>query len=158
MIEIVSASRLGQSEFAAKAALGLSLRRLEFDNRLRASIAFANRAGLPDIFNSRIRAADAAEILAFMHDDVWIDDHFFADRVIEGLQHYDVIGAAGNRRRVPGQPAWAFVDSKLTWDERANLSGSVAHGQQPFGRKSRGAFAGERWRKLYEAIPEDWGT
>jgi len=133
MIEIVSATRLPETEFAARSALGLSLRRLGFDSRLTAAIAFANRSGLPDVFNSRIRAADSAEILVLMHDDVWIEDQFFADRVIDGLQHYDVIGVAGNRRRVPGQPAWTFVDSKFTWDAQANLSGSVAHGPQPFG-------------------------
>lgn len=136
MIEIVSATRLQEAEFAASSALGLSLRRLGFDGRLTASIAFANRSGLPDVFNSRILAADSAEMLVFMHDDVWIEDQFLADRVIEGLRNYDVIGVAGNRRRVPGQPAWAFVDPKFTWDERANLSGSVAHGSQPFGAVS----------------------
>jgi len=44
--------------------------------------------------------------------------------------------SAGNRRRVPGQPGWAFVDAKFSWDERANLSGSVGHGKTPFGAVS----------------------
>jgi GT2 family glycosyltransferase len=136
MIEIVSATRRTASDFAANSALGQSLRRLGFDARLKASLAFANRAGLPIVFNSRILAADSSEVLVFMHDDVWIDDHFFADRVIEGLRRFDVIGVAGNRRRVPGQPAWAFVDAKFTWDDRSNLSGSVAHGYQPCGTVS----------------------
>jgi len=72
----------------------------------------------------------------FVHDDVWIDDYFLADRVIEGLKSYDVIGVAGNRRRVQNQPAWAFktlIDGKFTWDDRPNLSGSIAHGAHPFG-------------------------
>ena len=136
MIEIVSASRLSASEFAAKSALGLSLGRLAFDGRLKASLAFANRTGLPAIYNSRIVAPGGPEILVFVHDDVWIDDHFFADRVIEGLQHFDLIGVAGNRRRVPGQPGWPFVDSNFTWDQQANLSGAVAHGAEPCGAVS----------------------
>jgi len=136
VIEIVSATRLTQAEFAARSALGLSLRRLAFDGRLSAAIAFENRHGLPDVFNLRIRAGDDSEILVFMHDDVWIDDHFFADRIIEGLRRFDVVGVAGNLRRVVGQPAWAFVDPNLTWDERANLSGAVAHGAQPLGAVS----------------------
>lgn len=62
-------------------------------------------------------------LLVFIHDDVWIDDYFPADRVIEGLRTYDVIGVAGNRRKVPRQPGWAFSDSCLTWDDRAHRTG-----------------------------------
>lgn len=134
MIEIVSATRLSQQEFLAQSALGLSLRRLSRDKRIRAVIAFSNSRGLPDVYNSRITAQDGREILIFMHDDVWIDDYYLADRVLEGLAAYDVIGVAGNRRRVPRQPGWAFVDEKRTWDQRANLTGRIAHGKQPFGK------------------------
>ena len=122
-----------ETEFWEKSALGLSLRRLKRDTRLVARVAFENKRGLPEIYNARIDAADAQDLLVFVHDDVWIDDYFLAERVIEGLQAYDVIGVAGNRRRLPGQPAWAFVDAKFTWDEKVQLSGAVAHGRNPFG-------------------------
>ena len=36
---------------------------------------------------------------------------------------------AGNKRRVPKQPSWAFIDDKLTWDGSENLSGFVGHGK-----------------------------
>src|SRR5262250_1136978 len=117
MIEIVSATRLGESDFWEKAPLGLSLRRLVNDIRLVPRLAFANSRGLPEIFNARILAQDSAEILVFVHDDVWIDDYFLADRVLEGCQAFDVIGVAGNRRRVRNQPGWAFVDCKFAWDD-----------------------------------------
>jgi hypothetical protein len=133
MIEIVSATRLGERDFWERSALGLSLRRLTHDTRLVPRIAFGNSRGLPEIFNARILSKDPAEILVFVHDDVWIDDYFLGDRVAEGCAAFDVIGVAGNRRRVTNQPAWAFVDSKFTWDEKHNLSGSVAHGTHPFG-------------------------
>jgi GT2 family glycosyltransferase len=133
MIEIVSATRLPEDAFWQKSALGVSLRRLKKDTRLVARLSFANRQGLPDIYNARILAPDSQDLLVFMHDDVWIDDCFLADRVIDGLQQYDVIGVAGNRRRLPRQPAWAFVDARFSWDDKANLSGAVAHGKNPFG-------------------------
>lgn len=133
MIEIVSATRLSEGVFWSKSALGLSLKRLARDTRLSSHIAFENLRGLPEIYNARITAQDRREIVVFMHDDVWLDDYFLTDRVLEGLAAYDVIGVAGNRRRVPHQPGWAFVDARLTWDERANLSGRVAHGPSPFG-------------------------
>ena len=133
MIEIVSATRLSESDFWSKSALGISLRRLEHDVRLVARPTFANRRGLPEIYNARISARDGHDMLVFVHDDVWIDDFFLGDRVIEGLRNYDVVGVAGNRRKVQRQPAWAFLDTKFTWDDRANLTGSIAHGKTPFG-------------------------
>lgn len=136
MIEIVSATRLSVEDFGGRSALGRSLRRLAFDARLSAAIAFVNRLGLPHVYNSRIATPDGSDFLVFIHDDVWIDDHFFADRVIEALARFDVIGVAGNRRRVDGQPSWAFVSPQLQPDDSANLSGAVAHGRQPFGAVS----------------------
>jgi len=133
MIEIVSATRLSKNDFWSASALGISLRRLSQDTRLVAHIAFNNQRGLPDVFNARINAKNGHDILVFVHDDVWIDDYFLADRVIIGLKEFDVIGVAGNRRRVQNQPAWAFIDNKFTWDAKNNLSGSVAHGNHPFG-------------------------
>ena len=128
MIDIISATRFSENDFWERSALGLSLRRLAYDQRLVARVAFNNRQGLPDIYNAHIAEETGSDIIVFIHDDVWIDDYFFADRVIEGVRTYDVIGVAGNRRRVAYQPAWAFVDLDFTWDDRANLSGAVAHG------------------------------
>lgn len=133
MIEIISATRLSERDFWNESALGISLRRLEHDSRLVPRLAFSNRRGLPEIYNERISAGDANDILVFIHDDVWIDDYFLVDRAIEGLRTYDVIGVAGNRRKVPHQPAWAFLDCSFTWDDSANLSGAIAHGETPFG-------------------------
>ena len=136
MIEIVTATRMGEQEFRDHSALGLSLRRMAFDQRIVTHVSFANRRGLPEIYNQRIDAADGADVLVFLHDDVWLDDYFFADRVLDGLRQFDVIGVAGNRRRSPRQPAWPFADERFTWDERSNLSGAVGHGQEPFGAVS----------------------
>jgi len=133
MIEIVSATRLSEDKFRKESALGLSLQRLSQDPRLVARIAFENRRGLPEVFNARIQALEDHDILIFVHDDVWIDDYFLVDRVIDGLRTYDVIGVAGNRRRVQNQPGWAFVDDRFTWDSKDNLSGNIAHGGYPFG-------------------------
>lgn len=136
MIRVVSASRLSERDFWNHAALGVSLRRLGHDARLLANVVFENVHGLPEIYNAAIAEARDHEFLVFVHDDVWIDDYFLADRVLEGCQKFDVIGLAGNRRRVAGQPGWAFVNDRFAWDDRANLSGCVAHGSVPFGAVS----------------------
>lgn len=136
MIRIISATRLSRKAFIEESPLGASLGRLSFDKRLTARVAFENTTGLPEIYNAALEAPDAAEILVFMHDDIWIEDFFFVDRIIRALQSFDVMGIAGNRRRVPKQPSWAFAGhagGKLVWDARENLSGAVAHGTAPFG-------------------------
>lgn len=136
MIKIVSATRYSRQDFILKAPLGASLGRLSFDKRLTASIAFENSAGLPEIYNAALDAADGPEIMVFIHDDVWIEDFFFMDRIIAGLRSFDVVGVAGNRRRIPRQPSWAFIGpeaGKFFWDARENLAGAVAHGDTPFG-------------------------
>lgn len=134
-VEIVSATRLSKNDFWNKSPLGLSLKRLAYDSRLTSHIAFENQRGLPEIFNERIIAQDSHEVLVFMHDDVWIDDYFLTDRIIEGLNTYDVIGIAGNRRRVPNQPAWIYTvaNGEISRDDKAYLSGSIAHGVHPCG-------------------------
>lgn len=133
MIEIIIATQLSEHDFWDTSATALSLRRLEYDDRWVPRVAFANKQGLPDIYNARIWAGVSDSIVVFIHDDVWIDDHFFVDRIIEGLKVYDVIGVAGNRRRLPFQAAWPIIDNNFTLDDNTNLSGIVAHGQHPSG-------------------------
>jgi hypothetical protein len=137
MIELVSATRLGEDEFWKNSALGVSLLRLAHAHEVTARVFFQNGRGLPEIYNSHIRTARPDSLLVFVHDDVWIEDNFFASRVTEGLQSFGVIGIAGNRRRVANQPAWAFkslVGNRLILDEATNLSGTISHGNQPFGK------------------------
>jgi GT2 family glycosyltransferase len=140
MIEIVSATRLSEADFWSRAALGLSLRRLVHDGRIARHVVCANARGLPELFNARIDASGdadmAADALVFVHDDVWLEDMFVVERVLEGLARFDVIGVAGNRRRLPRQPAWLYADDTFARDDPVQLTGSVAHGKLPFGEVS----------------------
>lgn len=61
-------------------------------------------------------------------------------RLQEALARFAVVGVAGNRRRVPRQPAWAFIDEHFTWDVPENLSGAVAH---PQGSGTQVSYYGE---------------
>jgi predicted O-linked N-acetylglucosamine transferase (SPINDLY family)/GT2 family glycosyltransferase len=140
-VQIVSATRYSEQDFWRKSALGLSLHRhLKQSRGVSASVAFNNTLGLSDVFNQAIEQADDNAILVFVHDDVWIDEANFVDTLIAGLERFDVIGVAGNKRRLPNQPAWLFVDTALNWDEPEYLSGTVSHGLHAFGKSS---FYGE---------------
>ena len=127
-VTIVSATRYNQVDFFQQSALGRSLRTYAAFG-VKGQIFFENRRGLGTCYNEAIDTAkDDDEILVFVHDDVTIADFFWVDKLMLGLEKFDVVGLAGNKRRVARQAAWAFVDAKLTWDDRDNLSGIVGHG------------------------------
>lgn len=66
--------------------------------------------------------------MVFAHDDIHILDFYWMHSILNGLQNFGIIGVAGNKRRAPYQPSWAFVDDQLIWDEPENLSGVMGHG------------------------------
>ncbi|HEX2872024.1 MAG TPA: hypothetical protein VHP33_12225 [Polyangiaceae bacterium] len=136
MIDIVSATRLSEDQFWSNTALGISLGRMMLETRINPCPIYDNSRGLGEVYNERLAAEDCGEYVVFVHDDVWVDDYFLANRVIEGLERFDVIGVAGNTRRRPGQPSWGFVDPQFNWEEKGYLSGWVAHGDTPFGKLS----------------------
>jgi GT2 family glycosyltransferase len=141
MIEFVSCTQRSQEDFWGNSALGVSIRRMGADQRSCWCIAYENRHGLPKIYNQRINATDQADILVFLHDDLWLDDYHLIDRVIEGMNRFDVLGLAGSNQRTPFQVSWAFEaatgNGNFAWKNFENLSGFVAHGEKPFGEVSR---------------------
>ncbi len=133
-VQVVSATRYSEQDFWSKSALGLSLPRHQKQNQyLTVNVAFNNTQGLSDVFNQAIEQAGDDVILLFVHDDVWLDEANLVDTLIAALEHYDVVGIAGNKRRLPNQPAWLFVDTAMHWDEPEYLSGTVSHGPHAFG-------------------------
>lgn len=127
-IKVVVGTRASEKDFFEKTATGRSLAMFRFPF-LEVVLFPNNSQGLPKIYNEIIQeSANDPCAMVFMHDDVHILDYFWIDRVLSGLSNFQVIGLAGNKRRVPNQPGWAFVDTKLTWDVPENLSGVVGHG------------------------------
>jgi len=127
MLRIVAATRHDPQGFRHQTLLGRALDKLSFHTDLCVEVACGNSNGLPDVFNAALARAPDSDVLVFTHDDVRIDDWHLPQRVRDALVRYPVVGVAGNRRRVAGQPSWAFIDAKFTWDARENLSGAVAH-------------------------------
>jgi GT2 family glycosyltransferase len=134
-IRVVSATRKSAEEFEADTALGRSLTLLRPITPVETEVAFNNSQGLSAVYNQAIaRAKDEPAILVFVHDDVYIADVLWVDETRRCLTAFAVVGLAGNVRRLPGQPNWAFVvgpDGTPGWDERDNLSGVVGHGDPP---------------------------
>lgn len=130
-LEIVTATRLDIAAFYEEAFLGRSLRRLKLGGRVRARIFPENSRGLPCLYNEAIDA-DGPDAVLFVHDDVWIDDLFLIERLAEGLARFDVIGIAGNGRRVPRQ-----VRFYCTPDGDGSLDAAHTSGRLGTGRPGR---------------------
>ncbi len=126
MLTIVSATRHDDRRFRRDSKLGRSLARLAFRPGLSLRIAFRNAGPLASVYNVALAEAKPDDALVFVHDDVWIEDWFLAERLEEALGAFDVVGIAGNVRRLPRQPSWAFAERAGEWD-RANLSGAIGY-------------------------------
>jgi len=133
MFRIIAATRLDRACFISQTLLGRSMERVILPDALELEVAYENSAGLPEIYNAALARADDADVMIFIHDDVWIDDWFLCQRVREGLERFAVVGVAGNRRRVPKQPGWWTVDTstvRCDYDVEY-ISGSIAHFEGP---------------------------
>jgi len=126
---IVCATRETRERFFSATALGRSLAIYRYPF-VELRLFPNNSVGLPVVYNTALRESlsDPA-ILIFVHDDVHLCDFFWPSHLFAGLGQFDILGLAGNRRRVPNQPAWGFIDLNFTWDQPENLSGIVGHGK-----------------------------
>lgn len=132
----VSCTRLSQSAFEHESMLARSLGRIiEFSPAVIA-VAYENREPLARAYNQAIDLAEPDDILAFVHDDVWIDDWYVAHRLEDALATYDVIGVAGSRVRDPKQQSWAAAGATEA-EHHAKLSGGVFHGTRESSVPSR---------------------
>lgn len=127
-IKFVVATRLGIEKFWSNAATGQSL--ALFKNPYLEVVVYSeNTKGLSEIYNNEIENSKGEScLMIFAHDDLHILDFFWMQQIFNGLTHFGIVGVAGNKRRVPFQPSWAFIDSNFTWDDSDNLSGIVGHG------------------------------
>lgn len=128
-IKLVVATRESREDFFVNTATGRSLA-FNAPSFIDLHLYPNNTRGLSSIYNEVImESKNDPATLVFAHDDLHLLDFFWFFRVIDGLENFDIVGLAGNRRRVPRQPGWCFLDDNLTPDNFENLSGVVAHGR-----------------------------
>lgn len=130
-IRVVCATRLPREKFLTHTSLGKSIKTFINISNVQVKLFSNNSIGLSELYNKAIdESLDNPAILVFAHDDILICDFFWSERIKEGLRNFDIVGLAGNIRRVPHQPSWAFLDKNFNWDAAENLSGTVAHGNK----------------------------
>lgn len=131
-IKFVCATRGSSEEFFA-AALGRSLlnfRSYPAGQPIEVRLFQNNTAGLSSAYNVAIEESKAdPAILVFCHDDLLLCDFFWVERLLESLRAFQIVGLSGNRRRVPRQPSWMYLDDRFTRDDFENFSGVVGHGE-----------------------------
>jgi GT2 family glycosyltransferase len=136
-VRVVSATRLGEREFWKTSALGQSLKIWRNDPRVLIDVAYDNKQGLPTVYNAALGRAAANEAVLFIHDDVWLEDPQWVDKLFVALGRFDVVGVAGNTRRIKGQRSWLYTryegEGERFWLDHPHLSGSVQHGPRPGG-------------------------
>ena len=129
VIKLVCATRASAAAFATETALGRCLHLYRWP-LIQLRLFPSNGAGLSTVYNSVLRECESdPSIVVFLHDDVHLLDFFWPERIVAGLEAFDIIGVAGNRRRLPRQPGWLFVDAHQTRDAAEHLSGVVSHGK-----------------------------
>lgn len=123
----VVATRLDEAGFLRHTRLGRCLPLISTRGRLPVRAAFVNSQGLPSVYNRVLDAAKPDEVLVFVHDDVRIDDIWWRLHLGEALQHFDVIGVAGNQRVPPAHMAWwgGYGPDGTPWRDEAWWSGGV---------------------------------
>ncbi len=116
-------------EFVRTSPLAASIKRIAVATLVRVDLRASNALGLSEVYNTALAEAEEDETILFVHDDVWIDDWQVPARLKDALEHYDVVGLAGTRRRVPRQGTWPFDVDNKTWVTEW-LSGAVSHDGQ----------------------------
>ena len=128
-IRFVCATRENRETFLQRTALGRSLSVYKYPF-VELRLFESNTTALPVVYNRAIdEAIERPAILVFIHDDVLMCDYFWPEHIVGALQEFEVVGLAGNRRRVANQPSWVYVNDQLTPDAPEYLSGVIGHGK-----------------------------
>jgi hypothetical protein len=122
-ITLVSATRGANLE---DKALGKSLRRIPGISKT--CIVYSNTDGLCTVYNRFLTEEYKDDILLFVHDDVFLEDYWLAQRLNEALNTFDVVGIAG-QSDPPPSAIWDSGENPecvARWD-----AGTVAMGDTP---------------------------
>ena len=126
-VKLIVATKESKDDFFKNTSLGKSI--TLFNTPIDLLLFENNTDGLPIVYNKAIESCmNEDAILIFCHDDVTLVDYHWVTRILEALNQFDIVGIAGNKRRVPFQPAWSFIDTNFTHDDIENLSGCIGHG------------------------------
>lgn len=125
---VVTATRVASKNFYRDTALGRSVQELRKSGlTVRVLAKCDNREPLAKIYNSAMCDEFADHTVVFAHDDIAIHDWHIGSHLALALQQYDIVGLAGSRELLPGQPGWAFPEKVGQWASTTQLLGCIGH-------------------------------
>jgi hypothetical protein len=125
---VVTATRVSANCFYNDTALGRSVHELRKAGlSVRVLARCDNREPLAKIYNSAMCAEFADHTVVFAHDDIALHDWHMGSHLALALQQYDIVGLAGSRECLPGQPGWAFPEKVGKWASTMQLLGCIGH-------------------------------
>jgi GT2 family glycosyltransferase len=128
-LRVVCATRLPREKFLSQTQTGRSIESFISSSKVEVRLYADNFNGLSYVYNQAIEESlESPAILVFMHDDILITDYFYEKRIREGLKQFDIIGLAGNKRRIARQAGWRTLNLDGDLDIDENLSGAIGHG------------------------------
>ena len=99
-IRFVVATRHSRENFFKNTAMGRSLDLYRFPF-IELDLYELNTEGLSRVYNRSIQnARNNPAILVFAHDDIYLTDFYWADQLINSLERFDIVGVAGNKRKI----------------------------------------------------------
>ncbi len=131
-IWVITATRKKQSEFLKTTMLGKCLSLYKSQNYFQIKVAIENKEGLPKIYNRFIEDSrhDPA-ILLFVHDDVFLNDYWWGQQILNAVNQFDLVGIVGNTQRQKAQLSWYHIvgeNNTAEPDDPNNFSGVIGYG------------------------------
>ena len=129
-IELVIATKSSSANFFKQTLTGKSLTN-RFTRDIRLNLFADNINGLPKVYNKFLDQQKKEDsIIVFLHDDIFFHDIFWAQKIEESLNKYDVVGLVGCKKRDGDQPSWYFKDIEMNTISSEQASGIVSHGNE----------------------------
>jgi GT2 family glycosyltransferase len=130
-VRVIVTTKGSQQDFLEKSMTGQSLLACQHISPCQVRIFENNTRGLSETYNQAIdESKNNPAILIFVHDDVSICDYYWQQRVRLGLEKFQIVGVAGNTRRLPGQPGWIMINTNMQLDDYSYLSGAIGQDTQ----------------------------
>ena len=81
-----------------------------------------NKDGLSKVYNKALQTFVDYDSIVYIHDDVYLEDAFFVDKIEDGFTQFDIIGVAGGINPTLKAPVlWHIMCG------RENLRGAAGH-------------------------------
>lgn len=119
----------------------------DFDIEVQTFVEYENRDGLTTVYNRFLDAHKDFDFVVFLHDDLWINDVLFFDKVMDAHKRngFDVIGVCGGKQWLLDNPAKPNIWTVAT--KNAGASGFMIHApdltvvKSPYTYEGRAYFA-----------------